>query len=81
MAAPTVAVMSPARFWLGMAQMGVSTMAFVFLVTTGVSSLTIAATFVATSFTILSRGLHRSQPWSAPSSIKRRASSTKSQTR
>jgi hypothetical protein len=66
--------MSPARFWLGMAQMGMATVALVFLVVTGVSSVTIAATLIATTFTILSRSLYRGHERSLLSSVRRKAS-------
>jgi hypothetical protein len=49
------------RFWLGMAQMAGATLAGIFLVTTGVSALTLVAVVLATGLTTLSRALYRRQ--------------------
>jgi hypothetical protein len=53
--------MSPARFWLGMAQMAASTVAIVLLLATGISAATLAATAVATAFMLVSRRRYHGQ--------------------
>ena len=57
----TLTRMSPARFWLGMAQMAASTVAIVLLLGTGISAATVAATVVATAFMLVSRRLYHGQ--------------------
>jgi hypothetical protein len=54
--------MSPARFWLGMAQMGASTVALALLFWTGITTATGLAAALAATFTLVSRRLYHGRP-------------------